>query len=109
MIYGVGCRYANNTITPESTLRYSHRVIACVNKEEDKSEGQRRKTRTGIIKVLVLIQKRAKKCDPRIAWEMLHKIHHMYSDIKNKEEKNTALLLTIMSDHKDTNKVSKKK
>ena len=38
---------------------------------------------------------------------MFHKIHHMYSDIKNKEEKNAALLLTSISDHKDINKVSK--
>ena len=39
---------------------------------------------------------------------MFHKIHHMYSDIKNKEETNAALLLNSMSDHKDINKVSKK-
>ena len=30
----------------------------------------------------------------------------MYSDIKNKEEINAALLLTSMSDHEDINKVS---
>ena len=38
---------------------------------------------------------------------MFHKIHHMYSDIKNKEEINAALLLTIISDHEYINKVSK--
>ena len=32
----------------------------------------------------------------------------MYSDIKNKEKKNAALLITSMLDHKDMNKVSKK-
>ena len=37
---------------------------------------------------------------------MFHKIHHMYSDIKNKEEINAALLLTSMSYHEDINKVS---
>ena len=31
----------------------------------------------------------------------------MYSDIKNKEEINAALLLTSMSDHEDINKVEK--
>ena len=36
---------------------------------------------------------------------MFHKIYHMYSDIKNKEEINAALLLTSMSDHEDINKV----
>ena len=45
------------------------------------------------------------QCDPRLAWEMFHKIYHMYSDIKNKEETNAALLLTSMSDHEDINKV----
>ena len=30
----------------------------------------------------------------------------MYSDIKNKEEINAALLVTSMSDHEDINKVS---
>ena len=78
-----------------------------VNKEEYNAEGQKRKTRTEIIKVLGLIHKRAKQCDLRLAREMFHKIYHMYNDIKNKEETNVALLLTIMSDHKDTNKVSK--
>ena len=33
----------------------------------------------------------------------------MYSDIKNKEETNAALLLTSMSDHEDINKVSETK
>ena len=40
---------------------------------------------------------------------MFHKIHHMYSDIKNKEEINVALLLTRMSDNEDINKVSETK
>ena len=38
---------------------------------------------------------------------MFHKIYHMYSDIKNNEEKSAALLLTSISDHEDINKVSK--
>ena len=96
VLYGVGCRDANNTITPDYALSYARRVIAPVNKEEDSAEGQKIKTRTGIIKVLSLNHKRAKQCDPRLAWEMFHKIHRMYSDIKNKEEINAALLLTSM-------------
>ena len=109
VIYGVGCQDANNSIKTHSTLRYARRVIARVNKEEENAEGQKRKTRTGIIKVSGLSHKRAKQCDPRLAWEMFHKIHHMYSDIKNKEEINAALLLTRMSDHEDINKVSETK
>ena len=60
---------------------------------------------TGIIKVLGLSHKRAKQCDPRLAWEMFHKIYHMYSDIKNKEKTNVDLLLTSMLDHKYINKI----
>ena len=51
---------------------------------------------TVIRKVLGLIPKWAKKYDPRLAWEIFHKIYHIYSDIKNKEETNSALLLTSM-------------
>ena len=93
VIHGMGCRYANKTITPPSTLMYDSRVIASVNKEEENAEGQKRKMTTGIITVSGLSHKRAKQCDPRLAWEMFHKIYHMYSDIKNKEETNAALLL----------------
>ena len=109
VLYGVGRRDANKTITPESTLRYAHRVISRVNREEDNAEGQKRKTSTGIIKVSGLSHKRANQCDPKLAWEMFHNIYHMYSDIKNKEEINAALLITSMSDHEDINKVSEKK
>ena len=61
----------------------------------------------GTIKVSDLIYKRDKQSDPRLIWEIFHKIYNMYSDINNKEGGNAALLLTIMSDHKYINKVSK--
>ena len=99
VLHGVDHRYANKTIAPDSALSYGRRVIMRVNKEEENAEGQKRNTRTGIIKVSGLSHKRAKQCDTRLAWEMLHKIHRMYSVIKNKEEMNAALLLTSMSDH----------
>ena len=35
VLYDMGRRDANNTITPDSALRYALRVIARVNKEED--------------------------------------------------------------------------
>ena len=62
---------------------------------------------TGIIKVSDFSHKRVKQSDPNINWDMFHNIYHMYSDINNKEEKNAALLLTIISDHKDISKVIK--
>ena len=37
---------------------------------------------------------------------MFHKIYHMYSDIRNKKERNANLLITSMSYHEDINKVS---
>ena len=61
---------------------------------------------TVIRKVLGLIPKWEKKCYPRLAWEMFHKIYNMYSDINNKEKTNADFILTIMSDHKYINKVS---
>ena len=61
---------------------------------------------TGSTKVSGLRHKRGKKSYPRVSLEMFHMIYNMYSDIKNKEETNAALLLTIMSYHKYINKVS---
>ena len=95
----MGCQDANKTITLDSALRYAHRVIASVNKEVENAKGQKIRTTTRTINVSGLIHKRAKQCDPRLAWEMFHNIYHMYSDIKNKEEINAALLLNSMSDH----------
>ena len=86
---------------------YACRVIARVNNEEENVEGQKRKTMTGTIMVSGLGQMRANQSDTKLAWEMFHKIYRMYSDIKNKEETNTYLMLTWMSYHKETNKVSK--
>ena len=90
VLHGVGCRDTNNIIIPPSTLRYSRRVIVRINKEEENSKGQKRKTMSVIIKVSVLSHKRAKKCYPRLASKMFHKIYHMCSDIKNKGETNAA-------------------
>ena len=59
-----------------------------------------------MIKVSGLSHKREKQCDLSLAWDMFHKIYHMYSDINNEEETNEDLLLTSMSDHEDINKVS---
>ena len=61
-----------------------------------KMQMYRKKTRTGMIKVLGLSHKRAKQSDPRLAWFRLHKIYCMYSDINKKEERNADILLTSM-------------
>ena len=53
-----------------------------------------------MIKVLGLGHKREKKIDPRLAWFMFHKIYHIYSAINNKEERNSAMLITNMPEQK---------
>ena len=58
-----------------------------------------------MIQVLRLSHKREKQSDPRLDWLMLHNIYHMYSDIKNKEERNAYMLLTSMSEHEEYDKV----
>ena len=83
---------------------YLCRLIKLVNIYKEGAEGQKRRTRTGMIKVLGLSHKRGKKSDPRLAWFMFHKIYCMYSDIKNKEERNADMLLTIMSEHEESKK-----
>ena len=90
MLHGVGCRHANNTIKANYALGYSRRLIARFNREEENAEVQKRNTVTGTIKVSGLIHNRSKQSDPSLAWDMFHKIYHMYSYIKNKEETNVA-------------------
>ena len=81
----MGCRDDNKNIKSRYALRYARKLIARVNKEEENSEGQKRKTTTGTINVSGLSHKRENKSGPRLAWEIFHNIYHMYSDIKNKE------------------------
>ena len=107
VIHGVGFQDANKTIKTNSILRYAHRVISRVNKEEENSEGEKRKKITGKIKVYGLSHKRGNQSDPELSREIFHKIFYMYSDINNKEETKSDLLLTSMSDHKYMSKVSK--
>ena len=69
-----------------------------VNIEDENEKVHNRKKKTGKIKVYG-------QSDQSLAWEMFHMIYHMFSDIKNKEETNAALMITRMSYHKDMNKV----
>ena len=41
--------------------------------------------------------------DPLLDWFMFHKIYYIYSDINNKEEQNTAMIITSMSEHEEAN------
>ena len=59
-----------------------------------------------MIKILGLSHKRAKQSDPRLAWFMFHKICQMYSDINNKEDRNSAMIIASMTEHEEANKVN---
>ena len=65
------------------------------------------KMRIETIKVLGLLHKREKQSDHRLAWFMFHEIYRMCSNIKNKEHTNAAVVLTIMSEHEESNKLNK--
>ena len=57
-----------------------------------------------MIKVSGLSHNRAKQIDPRLSWLMFHRIYCIYSDIKKKEDINSSMLLTSMSEHEEANK-----
>ena len=67
VLHDVGKRIIGNIIQPKFTQGYARRVIKCVNREEEEAEGQKRRTRKGMIKVSVLSHNMAKKSDPRLA------------------------------------------
>ena len=104
MLHDIGQQIIGNGIKPETSKRYSHRLIQHVIRNKEGAERQKRNTRTVMIKVSGSRHNRAKLNDHRLTWFMLHKIYCMYSDIKNKEERYTAMLLTSMSEHKESKK-----
>ena len=107
VLHDVGGRSIGNGIKPSSAQIYSRRFVQRVNRNEEVLEGQKRRTRTGMIKLLGLSHKRAKKIYPRLNWLIFHEIYCMYSDTKNKEEINSAMILTSMSEHEEAKKVNK--
>ena len=84
VLHGVGGRIIGNVIKTESAKMYTCTLIQHININEDGSERQKLRTRTGLIKVLGLIHKRERQSNPMLAWSMFHKIYRMYSDISNK-------------------------
>ena len=84
MLHGVVKERIANEIQPKSAQRYLHRVIQCLNREDEEEEGHKQKMGTIMINILGLRHKREIQSYPRIAWFLLNKIYHMYSDIKKK-------------------------
>ena len=106
MLHDVGGKIIDNVIKPASSQRYACRLIQPANKNEEGSELQKKRTRRGMIQISGLIHKMENKSDPILDWFMFHKIYYMYSDINNKEEQNTAMILTSMSEHEEANIVN---
>lgn len=77
----------SSTLASKSNLKYARRMIRRVNEKEPGMEGQKRRSKTGEIKVAGLSNKRAKQSDPRLAWAMFHSICAMYRDAKRARDK----------------------
>ena len=84
VITSVSARQSTNIITPKSLAKYTRSVIKQVNKREDGHDNQRKKSRTGLVKVSSIINNRSRQSDPRLAWLMFHKIAQMYREIRQK-------------------------
>ena len=85
-------------------MKYDRRVIEQVNKEEAKLERQKCTPNRGMIKLLGIRQNKAIQIKPIMAWLMFQIICLLYHNIKNKEEINTMMLLTSMSENIQVNK-----
>ena len=82
VIKSVNARQSTNYITPKASSRYTRLVTNGVNNIEDGHDNQRKKSRTGLVKVSSISNNRARQSDPRLAWLMFHKISQMYRDIR---------------------------
>ena len=72
---------------PDTHKGMPYRFIQRVNREEEESEGQKQKTRTGIIMFLGLSHNRGKQNDPRLACFMFQNIYRVYIVISRTKKK----------------------
>ena len=85
VIKAVNAQKSTKDITPKASSKYTRSVMKKVNNIEDVHDKQRKKSRTGLVKVLSISNNRARQSDPRLAWLMFHKITQMYRDIREQE------------------------
>ena len=107
VFHDLGGKSIGKCIKPSSAQSYAFRLIQRVNINEEGSEGQKQRTRTVMIKFLVLSHKMAEQSDLRLACFMFHNLYRMYINSKNKEEINTDVIIKRMSEHEESNKVNK--
>ena len=78
----VNARQSTKDITPKASSKYTRSVMKRVNNIEDGHDKQRKKIRTGLVKVSSISNNRARHSDPMLAWMTFHKIAQMYRDIR---------------------------
>ena len=74
-----------NKITLKYAEKYFRTVMKWVNFSEEAHDKQRKKRRTGLIKVSILSNNRSKQIYPRLSCITFHKMAHMYIDIKKQQ------------------------
>ena len=75
-----------------------------MNNREDGHDNQRKKSKTGLVKVSSISNNRSRQSDPRLAWLMFHMIAQMYRDIRQQEsEEATELILNLCDKFKINN------
>ena len=77
-IKAVNVRKSTKDITTNSSSKYTRSVINRFNCKEDGHDTQRKKSRTLLVKVSIIINNRARQSDTRIALIIFHKIDQMY-------------------------------
>ena len=82
VIRTVNARQSTKVITPKASSQYTHSVIKRVNNIEDGHDNQRKKSRTGLVKVSSISNKRSRQIDPRLAWLIFLIITQMYRDFR---------------------------
>ena len=77
VIRAVNARQSTKVIIPNASSHYTRSVIKRVNKRENGQDNQRKKSRTGLVKVSSISNNRSRQSDSRISWLMVHKIAQM--------------------------------
>ena len=72
VIRAVNKRQPTKVITPRASSQYTRSVINRVNNIKDGRDNQRKKSRTGLVKVSSISNNRVMQSDPRLAWLMFH-------------------------------------
>ena len=104
VIRAVNARQSTKVITPKSSSQYTRSVIKRVKNCEDSHDNQRKKIRTGLVKVSNISNNISRKSDPRLVWLMFHKISQMYRDIRQQEsEEATELILNLRENFNSNN------